>query len=149
MISMASKPIKTIVKIQATAGQATAAPPIGTALGPVGINIGQFVKEFNEKTQELLQSMGPMVIPAVITVYEDRSFDFILKTPPCSELLKKHANIKKGSSQPNKDKVASVSKEDVRTIAEQKMPDLNTLNIESAMRIVEGTARNMGITVTE
>lgn len=146
---MASKPIKTVVKIQATAGQATAAPPVGTALGPVGINIGQFVKEFNDKTQEILQSMGPVVVPAVITVYEDRSFDFILKTPPCSELIKKYTNIKKGSSQPNKDKVAVLKREDVKKIAEQKLPDLNTVNIESAIRVIEGTARNMGVTISD
>ena len=140
-----AKPIKAVIKIQAQAGKATPAPPIGPALGASGINIGQFCKEFNDKTAP----MGDMVIPAVITVYEDRSFSFILKTPPASELLKKIAKIDKGSGVPNKNKVGKVTKAQIKEVAEKKMPDLNALSIEAAMKIIEGTARNMGLEVTE
>ncbi len=140
-----AKKVKAIVKIQAPAGKATPAPPIGPALGATGINIGLFVKEFNEKTA----SMGDMVIPAVITVYEDRSYTFILKTPPASELLKKIAKITKGSGVPNKNKVGKITTAQLREVAEKKMEDLNALTIEAAMKIIAGTAKNMGLEVTE
>jgi len=138
-----AKAIKTVLKLQISAGQANPAPPIGTALGPHGVNIAQFCKEFNDATKD---KEGD-VIPAEITIYEDRSFSFRLKTPPASSLLKKAAGIEKGSGAPNKNKVGKVTKADVRAIAEKKMEDLNTDNIEQAMKIIEGTARNMGITV--
>jgi len=138
-----AKAIKTVLKLQISAGQANPAPPIGTALGPHGVNIAQFCKEFNDATKD---KEGD-VIPAEITIYEDRSFSFKLKTPPASSLLKKAAGIEKGSGAPNKNKVGKVTKADVRAIAEKKMEDLNTDNIEQAMKIIEGTARNMGITV--
>ncbi len=137
------KPIKTITKLQIPAGKANPAPPVGTALGPHGVNIGQFCSQFNEATKE----MGSDIIPVVITIYQDRSFEFKLKTPPVSALLKKAAAIEKGSGNPLKTKVGKVSKEDVREIAERKMVDLNTENIEAAERIVEGTARSMGIEI--
>lgn len=140
-----AKKIKAIVKIQAPAGKATPAPPIGPALGATGIAIGEFVKQFNDKTAQ----MGDMVIPAVITVYEDRSFTFVLKTPPASEMLKKAAKVAKGSGVPNKDKIGKISKAQLREIAEKKMEDLNALDIEGAMKIIEGTAKNMGLEVTE
>jgi large subunit ribosomal protein L11 len=140
-----AKKVKAIVKIQAQAGKATPAPPIGPALGATGINIGQFVKEFNEKTA----SMGDMVIPAIITAYEDRTFTFVLKTPPASELLKKAAKVEKGSGVPNKNKVGKITKAQLREVAEKKMEDLNALTVEAAMRIIEGTAKNMGLEVTE
>lgn len=140
-----AKKIKAIVKVQAPAGKATPAPPIGPALGATGIAIGEFVKQFNDKTAQ----MGDMVIPAVITVYEDRSFTFVLKTPPASELLKKAAKIEKGSGIPNKDKVGKVTKAQIREIAEKKLDDLNALDIEGAMKIIEGTAKNMGLEVVE
>jgi large subunit ribosomal protein L11 len=140
-----AKKVKAIVKIQAQAGKATPAPPIGPALGATGINIGQFVKEFNDKTA----SMGDMVIPAVITVFEDRSFTFILKTPPASALLKKAAKIEKGSGVPNKNKVGKITKAQLREVAEKKMEDLNALTVEAAMKVIEGTARNMGLEVVE
>jgi large subunit ribosomal protein L11 len=138
-----AKKVKTIVKIQAPAGKANPAPPIGPALGATGINIGQFCKDFNEKTAQ----MGDMVIPAVITVYEDRSYDFVLKTPPASELLKKAAKIDKGSGQPNKNKVGKITKAQLREVAEKKMEDLNAHDIEAAMKILAGTAKNMGLEV--
>jgi len=140
-----AKKIKAIVKIQAPAGKATPAPPIGPALGATGIAIGEFVKQFNDKTAQ----MGDLVIPAVITVYEDRSFTFVLKTPPASELLKKAAKIEKGSGVPNKDKVGKVTKAQIREIAEKKLDDLNALDIDAAMKIIEGTAKNMGLEVVE
>lgn len=140
-----AKKIKAVVKVQAPAGKATPAPPIGPALGATGIAIGEFVKQFNDRTAQ----MGDMVIPAVITVYEDRSFTFELKTPPASEMLKKAANISKGSGVPNKDKVGKIKKSQIREIAEKKMDDLNALDIEAAMKIIEGTAKNMGLEVTE
>jgi large subunit ribosomal protein L11 len=138
-----AKKIKAIVKVQAPAGRATPAPPLGPALGATGIAIGEFVKQFNEKTA----SLGDMIIPAVITIYEDRSFTFVLKTPPASELLKKAAKIEKGSGIPNKNKVGKVTKAQIREIAEKKMEDLNALDIEGAMKIIEGTAKNMGLEV--
>lgn len=137
------KPIKTVVKLQIPAGQATPAPPVGTALGPHGINIMEFTKAFNELTKE---KMGE-VTPVELTIYEDRTFDFVIKTPPASFLLKKAAGLDKGSSNPLKEKVGSVSKSDIREIAEQKMVDLNAGSVESAEKIIEGTARSMGITI--
>ncbi len=138
-----AKKVKAVVKIQAPAGKANPAPPIGPALGATGINIGQFCKDFNDQTAQ----MGDMVIPAIITVYEDRSYTFILKTPPASELLKKAAKIQKGSGIPNKNKVGTVTKDQVREIAEKKMQDLNALTIEGAEKIIKGTAKNMGLEV--
>lgn len=139
-----AKPIKTILKLQLPAGSATAAPPVGTALGPHGVNIGEFVSKYNAATQE----MKGDIIPAEITIYEDRSFDFVLKTPPVSDLLRKAAGVEKGSGTPNKSKVGKVARGDIRKIAEKKMPDLNADNIEAAEKIVEGTARSMGIDIT-
>lgn len=140
-----AKPIKTILKIQLPAGKATAAPPVGTALGPHGINIGDFVKKYNEATGQ----MGGDIVPVEITIYEDRSFDFKLKTPPASDMLRKAAGVEKGSGTPNKTKVGKVTKEDIRKIAERKLPDLNADSTEAAERIIEGTARNMGIEVVK
>jgi len=140
-----AKKIKTQLKLQIPAGQANPAPPIGPALGQHGVNIGEFCQKFNEATK----SMAGNVIPAVITVYEDRSFTFVLKTPITSALLKKAAGIEKGSGNALQNKVGRVTKEDIRKIAEIKMPDLNTKDINAAMRVVEGTARNMGIEVAE
>jgi large subunit ribosomal protein L11 len=134
-----------IIKLQIPAGKATPAPPVGPALGQHGVNIGMFTKEFNERTKG---DMG-MIIPVVITVYADRSFSFITKSPPAAVLLKKACNIQKGSGVPQKDKVAKISKEDLRKIAEQKMPDLNAASIEAAMSMIAGTARSMGIVVEE
>lgn len=140
-----AKPIKTILKLQIEAGKANPAPPIGTALGPQGVNIAEFCKQFNAATKDMTGD----VVPAEITVYEDRSFTFKLKTPPASSLLKKAAGIEKGSGEPNRKKVGKVTKADVRAIAEKKMVDLNANDIEAAMKIIEGTARNMGIEVIE
>ena len=140
-----AKKIAGIVKLQLDAGKATAQPPVGPALGSYGINIQNFIKEFNERTKN---SMG-LIIPAVITIYSDRSFSFILKTPPAAVLIKKAAGIESGSGKPNTTKVASITKEQVRQIAETKMPDLNAANIETAMSMVAGTARSMGVTVTD
>ncbi len=138
-----SKPIKTIVKLQIPAGQATPAPPVGTALGPHGINIMEFTKTFNEQTKDKLGE----VTPVELTIYEDRTFDFVIKTPPASYLLKKAAGLEKGSSNPLKEKVGSVSLVDVQKIAEQKMVDLNAGSLKAAEKIIEGTARSMGIKV--
>ena len=132
------------VKLQIPAGKATPAPPVGTALGPQGINIMAFVKEFNARTQG-----QDTILPVEVTIYADKSFTFILKTPPAAILLKKEAGIEKGSGVPNKTKVASVTKEQVRRIAEIKLPDLNCDSIESAMAMVAGAARSMGITVRD
>ena len=140
---MATKSIKTTLKLQIAAGQANPAPPIGPALGQHGVSIAEFCKQFNEATKD----MAGDVVPAEITIYEDRSFTFKLKTPPASALLKKAAGIEKGSAEPHKVKVGKVTREDIRKIAERKMTDLNANNIEAAMKIIEGTARNMGITV--
>ena len=134
-----------IVKLQIPAGKATPAPPVGPALGQHGVNIGAFTKEFNERTKN---DVG-MMIPVVITVYGDRSFSFITKTPPVPNLLKKACNIEKGSGVPQRDKVAKISKDELRKIAELKMPDLNAASVEAAMSMVAGTARSMGITVEE
>lgn len=133
------------VKLQIAAGKANPAPPVGPALGQAQVNIPQFVSQFNEATKD---QMG-YVIPVIISVYEDRSFTFVTKTPPASDLLKKAANIKKGSAESNKVKVATIKRDQVREIAEMKMPDLNAYNIEAAMKIVEGTAKNMGIIVED
>lgn len=141
---MAKKVIK-MVKLQIPAGKANPAPPVGPALGQAGVNIMAFCKEFNARTQE---QVG-LIIPVEITVFEDRSFTFITKTPPAAVLLKKAAGIEKGSGAPNQNKVATVKRSKVREIAETKMPDLNAATIESAMRTVEGTARSMGITIED
>lgn len=133
------------IKLQIPAGKANPAPPIGPALGQHGVNIMQFCKEYNAKTQD----QAGMIVPVEITVFEDRSFDFVLKTPPAAVLLLKAAGVEKGSPQPNKTKVASVSKAKVTEIAKLKMPDLNATTIEAAERMIIGTARNMGITVKD
>lgn len=140
-----AKKIKTIIKIQLPAGKATPAPPVGTALGPHGINIGQFTKEFNEKTAP----MGDTIIPAEITIFEDRSFSFILKTPPASVLIRKAAGIEKGSGDPLKKKVGKITKAQITEIAQTKMPDLNCDTLEAAEKIVAGTARSMGVEVKD
>ena len=140
-----AKKVVTQVKLQIPAGQATPAPPVGPALGQAQVNIMGFCKEFNARTQD----QQGMIIPVVIDVYEDRSFTFITKTPPAPILLKKAAGITKASGEPNKNKVASVTKEQVKEIAETKMQDLNAADVEAAMRMVEGTARSMGIEVED
>ncbi|MBI4786666.1 MAG: 50S ribosomal protein L11 [Chloroflexi bacterium] len=139
------KKAKAIVKLQVPAGKATPAPPVGTALGPHGINIMQFCKEYNAKTQ----SMAGTIVPVEITIYQDRSFSFILKTPPAPILLKKAAGVEKASGVPNRNKVGSVTRKQVREIAEQKMKDLNAVDVEGAMRMIEGTARSMGIEIKD
>ena len=141
---MARKIIK-VVKLQVPAGKATPAPPVGPALGQAGVNIMAFVKDFNERTAK---QVG-LIIPVEITVFEDRSFTFITKTPPAAILLKKAAGIETASGEPNKKKVAKVSREKVSEIAESKMPDLNAASVEAAMRMVEGTARSMGIDIVD
>ena len=140
---MARRKVLAIVKIQIPAGQATPAPPVGTALGPHGVNIMDFCKAYNAQTE----SMRGNVVPVEITIYEDRSFDFITKTPPAAELIKKAAGLSKGSGVPHTDKVGKITKEQVREIAQTKLPDLNANDIEGAAKIVEGTARSMGVTV--
>ena len=137
------KKIKAIVKLQISAGKATPAPPVGPTLAPYGLNLADFCQKFNDATK----SQEGFTIPVEITIYEDRSYNFNLKTPLTSELLKKAAGIEKGSAQGNKTKVGKITKEQLRKIAEQKMPDLNTDNIEQAIKIVEGTAKNMGIEI--
>lgn len=138
-----AKKVINIVKLQIPAGKANPAPPVGPALGQAGINIMGFCKEFNAKTQE----QAGLIIPVEISVFEDRSFTFITKTPPAAVLLKKVAGVDKGSGEPNKNKVATVTEAQVREIAESKMEDLNAADVEAAMRMVEGTARSMGFTV--
>jgi large subunit ribosomal protein L11 len=140
-----AKKIKAVVKLQIVAGKATPAPPIGTALGPQGINIAQFVKDFNDQTAQ----MGDMVIPAEVTIYEDRTFSFILKTPPVANLIMKAVGIPKGAANPLLNKVGKITKAQVREIAEQKMVDLNTTDVEAAMSTVMGTARSMGVDVVD
>lgn len=140
-----AKKVVGFIKLQCQAGKATPAPPVGPALGQHGVNIMQFCKEFNEKTAK----QAGMIIPVEITVYADRSFSFICKTPPAAVLLKKAAGIEKASGEPNKNKVAKVSRSKVREIAETKMPDLNAASIETAMLMIEGTARSMGIEIIE
>ena len=138
-----AKKIKTIVKLQIPGGKATPAPPVGTALGPHGLNIAEFVKKFNDQTKD----RNGEITPVEMTIFEDRTYTFVLKTPPASELLKKAAKIEKGSGDPLRNKVGSVTRAQIKAIAEKKMPDLNAKNLDGAMRIIEGTARNMGITV--
>ena len=142
---MATKKISGYIKLQLPAGKATPAPPVGPALGQYGVSIPNFTKEFNERTKN---DMG-LIIPVVITVYADRTFSFITKTPPAPVLIKKVCGIETASATPNKVKVASITKEQVRKIAEQKMPDLNAASIEAAMSMIAGTARSMGITVSD
>ena len=139
-----AKKIKAVVKVQIAAGKATAAPPVGTALGPHGINMGMFIKEYNEKTAALTGS----VVPVVVTIFEDRSYSFVTKSPPAADLIRKEAGIEKGSATPNKNKVGKLSRAKVRSIAEIKMNDLNASSIESAVKMVEGTARSMGVEIT-
>ena len=141
----AKKKIKAVVKIQIPAGKATAGPPIGSSLGPHGINIGQFVKDFNAKTA----GQEGLVIPVVMTIYEDRSFEFITKTPPVAILVMRELGLSKASGVPNKTKVGKLTKAQVEKIAKIKLPDLNTTSLESAMSMVKGTARSMGVTVEE
>jgi large subunit ribosomal protein L11 len=138
-----AKEIKTIVKIQIPAGQANPAPPVGMVLGPHGLNLQDFCARFNEATKDKIGN----IIPAEVTIYKDRTFDFKLKTPPAADLLKKAAGIEKGSGIPQKDKVGKVTKKQIREIAEIKMTDLNADDIEAAMRMIEGTAKNMGIEI--
>ena len=140
-----AKKVEKLVKLQIPAGKATPAPPVGPALGQAGINIMGFTKEFNARTAD----QAGLIIPVVISVYEDRSFTFITKTPPAAVLLKKAAGIPKGSGVPNRDKVAKVGRDKVREIAELKMPDLNANTVEQGMRMVEGTARSMGIEIVD
>jgi len=140
---MATKQVATVIKLQIPAGKANPAPPVGPALGQHGVNIMEFCKQFNEKTSK----MGDTIVPVVITVYKDKSFSFILKTPPAAVLIRKALNIEKGSGEPNKNKVGRLSKEKLREIALQKLEDLNTKDVEKAMKIIAGTARSMGVDV--
>jgi large subunit ribosomal protein L11 len=140
---MGKKKVRTVLKLELQAGKATPAPPVGTALGPHGVNIMDFCKQYNEKTS---QQAGE-VVPAEITIFEDRTFTFILKTPPTVFLLKKAAGLEKGSSKPNRDKVGQVSYDQLRTIAEAKAKDLNAYDVDHAVKMVEGTARSMGIEI--
>ena len=142
---MAEKEVVKQIKLQIEAGKASPAPPVGPALGSAGINIMQFVKEFNDRTAQ----QAGFIIPVVITVYKDKSFEFITKVPPMAVLIKKAAGIQKGSGKPNKEKVGKLTKAQVQAIAEQKMPDLNAASLETAMSMVAGTARSMGVTVEE
>jgi len=139
-----AKKVKAVVKVQIAAGKATAAPPVGTALGPHGINMGQFIKEYNERTASLTGS----VVPAVVTVFEDRTYTFVTKSPPAADLIRKEAGIEKGSGQTNRGKVGKITRAKLRSIAEIKMNDLNANSIESAMRMIEGTARSMGVEIS-
>ncbi|QDU39831.1 50S ribosomal protein L11 [Maioricimonas rarisocia] len=138
-----AKQVVAEIKVQVPGGQATPAPPVGTALGPHGVNIGQFVQQFNDKTREF----NGTTVPVVITVYNDRSFEFIIKSPPAAVLLKQAAQIAKGASNPRTDKVGTVSRDQVAEIAKTKLEDLNAPDIDAAMRVIEGTARSMGIEV--
>ncbi|THB79518.1 MAG: 50S ribosomal protein L11 [Desulfobulbaceae bacterium] len=140
-----AKKVMAYIKLQIPAGKANPSPPVGPALGQHGVNIMEFCKAFNAKTQ----SMGDTIVPVIITVYQDRSFSYITKTPPASVLLLKAANIEKGSGNPKRERVAELSRDKVREIAEIKMPDLNAYDIEAAMKIVEGTARSAGITIVD
>ena len=142
---MAEKEITNVVKLQIEAGKATPAPPVGPALGSSGVNIMQFVKEFNDRTA----NQPGMIIPVVISVYKDKTFSFITKVPPVAVLIKKALGLKSGSGKPNKDKVAKITKDQVRAIAEQKMEDLNAASVEAAMSMVAGTARSMGVVVID
>ena len=140
-----AKKLQAVVKLQLPAGKATPGPPVGSSLGPHGINIPGFTKEFNEKTK----GQDGLIIPVVISIYADRSFTFILKTPPAPVLIKKACKIESGSAKPNKDKVAKITKEQVKEIATLKMPDLNAASLESAMSVIAGTARSMGVVVED
>ena len=140
-----AKKLQAVVKLQLPAGKATPGPPVGSSLGPHGINIPGFTKEFNEKTK----NQEGMIIPVVISIYSDRSFTFIMKTPPAPVLIKKALGIECGSAKPNKDKVASITKEQIREIATMKMPDLNAADVDAAMSMIAGTARSMGVKVTD
>jgi large subunit ribosomal protein L11 len=140
-----AKEVAALVKLQIPAGKANPAPPVGPALGPHGVNIMDFCKQFNAKTAQ----MGDTIIPVVLTIYADRSFTFITKTPPASELIKKAAGIVKGSGVPNKDKVGKLTRAQVKEIAETKMPDLNTYTVDQAIKIISGTARSMGVDVVD
>ena len=140
-----AKKIEGYIKLQIPAGKATPAPPVGPALGQHGVNIVEFTKQFNAKTAD----MGDTVVPVIINVYADRSFSFITKTPPAAVLIKKAAKIQSGSGEPNKKKVAKITKAQVQEIAETKLPDLNAATVEAAMSMIEGTARSMGVEVTE
>ena len=142
---MAEKEVVKQIKLQIEAGKATPAPPVGPALGSSGVNIMQFVKEFNDRTAK----QAGMIIPVVITVYKDKSFEFITKVPPVAVLIKKAIKIEKGSGKPNKEKVAKITMDQVKAIAEQKMPDLNAASLETAMSMVAGTARSMGVVVVD
>jgi len=142
---MAEKEIGSVIKLQIPAGKASPAPPVGPALGGTGVNIMQFVKEFNDRTANL----GGVKIPVVLTVYKDKSFEFITKEPPMAVLIKKAAKIEKASGKPNREKVAKITKAQVEEIAKQKMPDLNAASLESAMSMVAGTARSMGVVISE
>jgi len=142
---MGRKRLAAVVKMQLPAGQATPAPPVGTALGPHGVNLMDFVKAYNDATA---QQRG-QIIPVEISIFEDRSFSFVLKTPPAAALLRQAARVDKGSAEPNKEKVGSVTKAQVREIAEIKMPDLNAIDLDQASKIIEGTARSMGIVVSD
>lgn len=137
------KKVAAVVKVQLQAGKANPAPPVGTALGPHGVNIMDFCKAYNAQTE----SMAGNVVPVEITIYEDRSFTFVTKTPPAAELIKKAAGLAKGSAAPNKDKVGRINADQVREIAQTKLPDLNANDVDGAMKIVEGTARSMGVTI--
>ena len=140
-----AKKVPGYIKLQIPAGKATPAPPVGPALGQHGVNIVEFTKQFNAKTAD----QGDLIIPVVITVYSDRSFSFVTKTPPAAVLIKKACNLKSGSGVPNKTKVAKITKAQVKEIAELKMPDLNAASVETAMSMIEGTCRSMGVTVVE
>ena len=140
-----AKKINAIVKLQLPAGKATQGPPVGSSLGPHGINIAAFTKEFNEKTA----AQAGLIIPVVITIYADRSFEFVLKTPPAAVLIKKAIGLETASAKPNKTKVGKISRDKIREIATLKMPDLNAASVESAMKMIEGTARSMGVVVED
>ena len=142
---MAEKKVAAVVKLQLAAGKATPGPPVGSTLGPYGINLGAFTKEFNEKTA----SQAGLVIPVVVTIYADRSYSFVLKTPPAAILIMKAIGLEKGSAVPNKQKVGTITKAQIKQIAETKMPDLNCTSIESAMSMIAGAARSMGVTVVD
>ncbi|MGH2726289.1 MAG: 50S ribosomal protein L11 [Actinomycetota bacterium] len=139
------KKVMTVVKLQIPAGQATPAPPVGTALGPHGVNIMEFCKQYNAMTQ----SQAGQIIPVEVTIYEDRSFSLVTKTPPAAVLIRQKAGIEKGSGEPNRNKVGTIRKAQVKEIAELKMPDLNANDIDAAMQIIAGTARSMGVTVVD
>ncbi len=141
----AKKKVAAVVKLQLPAGKATPGPPVGSSLGPHGINIAGFTKEFNDKTA----AQAGLIIPVVITIYEDRSFTFVLKTPPAAVLIKKAIGLETGSAAPNKTKVGKITREQIKQIAETKMPDLNCTSVESAMSMIEGAARSMGVTVVD